>query len=156
MSESNLTEKISDNMISVIKKTNFFENIKNIEFYINSFFMVGSVIGISGLIIHYFNYTEIKKNRDELIFLRDEIISFNKSIITINKLCLENLQNCEKKILNSLEDQLFTLNEIKNLPLLTIGRIDKLSINTSFSSILDSPQQKIESIHSEFWGTTEL
>ena len=61
MSESNLTEKISDNMISVIKKTNFFENIKNIEFYINSFFMVGSVIGISGLIIHYFNYTEIKK-----------------------------------------------------------------------------------------------
>ena len=57
--------------------------------------------------------------------------------------------------MGSLENQIFTLNEIKNLPLLTIGRIDKLSRNTSFSSILDSPQQKIESIHSdEQWNNS--
>jgi hypothetical protein len=58
--------------------------------------------------------------------------------------------------LNSLENQLFTLNEIKNLPLLTIGRIDKLSRNTSLSSNLDSPQQKFGSIHSdEDWHISE-
>jgi hypothetical protein len=159
MSESNLTEKISDTITNVIKKTKFFEKLQNIEFYFTSFVMVSSVVGITGLVIHYYNANEIKKNQEEINNLRQDIITYNIDMITtIKQLCVEEkFDNLEKKILKSIENQLITLNEIKNLPLLSVGKIDKLSRSTSVSSIfLESIPQKVSSINSdEGWHISE-
>ena len=159
MSESNLTEKISDTVTNVIKKTKFFEKLQNIEFYFSSFVMVSSVVGITGLVIHYYNANEIKKNQEEINNLRQDIITYNTDMITtIKQLYIEeNIEKFEKKLLNILENQVITLNEIKNLPLLSIVKIDKLSKSTSVSSIfLESIPQKVSSINSdEGWHISE-
>jgi hypothetical protein len=160
MSENNLTEKISDAVINVFKKTNFVEQFRNMKFYFGSFVMVTSLVGISGLLMHYFNTEQITKNQEEINSLREDILTYNKSIlISIKELCLEEkIDNLEKKLVNSLEKQLYTLNEIKNLPLLSIGKIDRLSRNTSISSISleTSLPKKVNSINSdEGWQISE-
>jgi len=148
MSDSNLTEKITDSITNVMKKTKVFDELKNIQFYFGSFVLVSSIVGITSVVIHYFNAKNIEKNQKDISILREDIITYNKNIL----LTIKQLYN-EDKFVNLekiLENHFNILNEIKNLPLLSIGKIDKLSRSTSVSSIvLDSPPKKVFSINSD-------
>jgi len=135
MSDPNLTDKMSETITNVIKKTSLFEKIKNIEFYFGSFVIISSIVGITSLVMHYSNINQIKKNQEEIDILKKSIITNAKDILIGIEHLDEKLSKLDKVIVISLENQLNCLNEIKNLPLLNIGKIDKLSRSTSISSI---------------------
>ena len=66
MSDSNLTEKITDSITNVMKKTKVFDELKNIQFYFGSFVLVSSIVGITSVVIHYFNAKNIEKNQKDI------------------------------------------------------------------------------------------
>lgn len=67
MSDSNLTDKISETIsetiTNVFKKTKVFEKIAKIEFYIGSFVVVSSIIGITNIYMNYYNFNKIENLR---------------------------------------------------------------------------------------------
>jgi hypothetical protein len=66
MSETNITEKITNSISDVFKKTKIFEKIQRFEFYIGSFVFISSIIGITGIGINYYNNDLINKKLDKL------------------------------------------------------------------------------------------
>lgn len=78
MSDSNLTDKISETISNVFKKTEVFEKMGKIQFYVNSFLIVSSIIGLTNIYINYCNIDKInnleKKIKDCENILKYEII----------------------------------------------------------------------------------
>lgn len=159
MSETNLSEKISDSITNVIKKTKLFDKLHNIEFYFGSFFIVSSIVGITSIVMNYSNSKQIKKNQESIKLLKQTIVENNKEMLIIIKQLNdgERIINLEKTLVSSLDNQLITLNQIKNLPLLSMGKIDKLSRSTSISSnLLESPLNKVNQLNlDEEWYVSE-
>lgn len=60
MSDLNLTDKVSETITNIFKKTEVFEKIENIQFYLNSFVVISSIIGITSIYINYCNLDKIK------------------------------------------------------------------------------------------------
>jgi hypothetical protein len=60
MSDSNLTDKISETITNVFKKTQIFEKTEKIKIYINLFMIISSVIGLTSIYINYNNLSKIK------------------------------------------------------------------------------------------------
>lgn len=148
MSESNLTEKITDTLNNIFKKSKIFEKLDKIQFYIGTFIFFSSMIGITSITINYINMNKIiqnektiKKNMSNI----EEKIDNLKINEKINKLNLK-IDDMENKIIFLLDKQKESLDEIKNLPLLNILKKDSISRSTSISSILDdlSPKKKFD------------
>lgn len=78
MSDSNLTDKISETISNIFKKTEVFEKMGKIQFYVNSFLIVSSIIGLTNIYINYCNIDKInnleKKIKDCENILKYEII----------------------------------------------------------------------------------
>lgn len=150
MSDSNLTEKITDSINNIINKTKIFEKIDNLQFIIGSFTIFTSVIGITNIIINYSNRNMIKNN-EEIInknrySVEDLLINNNKIYITF----LENkINELENKLLTTLKEQKNEeniLHEIKNLLIFNIQKKNCISASTSISSILlESPKNPLNS-----------
>jgi hypothetical protein len=127
MSE-NLTDKISETITNVFKKTKVFEKMEKIKFFIGSFFIISSIIGFTNIYINYCNFDRIK-NLEEKIKDSENIIKYN---IEINR-----KQN--QIIYNKLID------ELKNEVEFTSKLIDKLNENQYFKPEMISTSTSISS-----------
>lgn len=91
MSDSNLTERVSETITSAIKKTLAFEKICKIEFYVGTFVIMSSIIGLTNIYINYHNANKIKNLEEKLEgsenILRYKIEMNNKqNILYFNKI----------------------------------------------------------------------
>ena len=128
MADSNLTDKISETISNVFKKTEVFEKIKKVKFYIISFIIVSSIIGLTSIYINYCNQDKIK-NLEDKIQGTENVLKYN---IEINR-----KQN--QLIYNKLIDQL--KNEIE----ITSKLIDKLNENQYFTPEMISTSTSMSS-----------
>lgn len=128
MSDSNLTDKITETITNVFKKTQVFEKVENIKFYINSFVIISSIIGLTSIYINYCNLDRIK-TLEETIKGSENVLKYNIEInrkqyqLVYNEL-IEQLKN-EVQISRKLLEQII---EIKNL------KPEMISASTSISS----------------------
>lgn len=60
MSDSNLTEKMSETITTAFKKTKLFEKIGKIEFYVGSFIIISSIFTLTTMYMNYSNMSKIK------------------------------------------------------------------------------------------------
>lgn len=135
MSDLNLTDAFTN----VIKKNKFFEKLDKIQFYVGSFVLFSSIIGITSLFIHHSNINIIYENRQIINKNKNEIMK-NMEVKHSEILSVMNnmLYNYENKLVALLENQQKSLDEIKNSPLVNIGRKENISRNVSISSLTDS------------------
>jgi hypothetical protein len=111
MSDSISTDNISETITNVFKKTELFKKIEKIEFYVGSFVIVSSIIGITSIYMNYCNFNKIE-NLKEQIKGNENVLKYN---IEINR-----KQN--QVIYNKLIEQLKS--EIEN----TSRLIDKIKV----------------------------
>ena len=131
MSDSNLRDKISETIINVFKKTEVFEKIGKIgkmQFYVNSFLIISSIIGLTNIYINYCNIDKID-NLEEKIKESENILKYNIKINRKqNQIIYNNLIN-ELKNEVELTSKLF--NQIKESK---IYKPEMISASTSISS----------------------
>ena len=136
MSELNITEKITDSFINVLKKTKLFEKLDTIQFYMGTFVLVTSSIGITSMALHYFNATKIYENiqiqQNNKMEIMDKIDTNNKIEIH-NATILKKLSN---KI-NDLEYKIIKLTEIQEIYLIKLNKQNNTSSNSSL--VTNSP-----------------
>jgi len=151
MTDTNLTEKMSLSLTKVIKKTNFFEKFEKMRFYTYSFIVFSSIIGISGLLIHYYNTNAMIENFNTFNKIKTEIDVKNDNY---NKKIEDKITELENKILASLEKQTAI---IINLPLLNIEKKDIMSRSTSMSSFISdmTPKKNDSMVSDEGWHLSE-
>lgn len=158
MSDSNLSEKISDSIANIFKKTKVFEKIDKMQFYIGSFVLI-STIYFSGSILN--NYLISKKqidNNNNILYGIEDIK--NNCVKTINHdiiLLNDKIINLESKLTNLLEFQNMIFNDIHNLPLFNVVKRDMVSTSTSISSFtIESPEKNNESkVLDDGWHLSE-
>jgi hypothetical protein len=143
MTDSNLSDKITDSINIFFKKPEVFQKTEKIKFYIGTFFIFSSIIGITGILINYSNSNRINKINKNL----SKIDSSIKDNVKINRsICIRTIENrisdFENKIFILLLDQQKTLNkieklltEIQTLSILDIHKKQTISVSTSTSSI---------------------
>lgn len=143
MSDTNLTDKITETITNVFKKTQVFEKIENIKFYINSFVIVSSIIGLTSIYINYCNLDRIKILEEE-IKGTENVLKYNIEInrkqyqLVYNKL-IEQLKN-EVQISRKFLDQ---IREIQ------YSKPEMISASTSISSF--SPLKIVLPPENEDW-----
>lgn len=93
MSDLNLTNKISDTI------TNIFQKIENTKFYIGSFTIVSSIIGLTGIYINYCNLYKIK-TLEKQIKCSENVLKYN---IEINRKQYQMIYN---KLIEQLKNEL--------------------------------------------------
>lgn len=93
MSDLNLTNKISDTI------TNIFKKIENTKFYIGSFTIVSSIIGLTGIYINYCNLYKIK-TLEKQIKCSENVVKYN---IEINRKQYQMIYN---KLIEQLKNEL--------------------------------------------------
>lgn len=92
MSDPNLTDKILENINNAFKKTKMFEKMETTYFYINSFFVISSIIGLTSIYINYYNLDKIKRLEEKI---KDSVeINEKQNQTIINKL-VEQAKNAD-------------------------------------------------------------
>lgn len=147
MSDSNLTEKLSESITNVFKKTKVFEKINNIEFYAWSFVTITSIYGIVNLLsnnYHYYRnynknieYNKKLKSNYENIIKNHTILA--DSILKNNELLQEKINKLEKKI-----------DDILNLPILNIIKKDETVVeDEKFNEEMKEIEEKMKEVEEE-------
>ena len=83
MTEQNITEKITDITINIIKKTKVLEKMNNITFYLKTFVFISSFIGITNITIQYMDFkykTNCKKYYNKYDELDNKIKELDNKI----------------------------------------------------------------------------
>lgn len=143
MSESNLTDKITESITNIFKKTEVFEKMENMKFYINSFIIISSIIGVTSIYINYCNIDKIKK-LEYKIENSEKVLKYNIKInrkqyqLVYNKL-IEQIKN-EVQISRKFLDQ---IREIQ------YSKPEMISASTSISSF--SPLKIVIPPENEDW-----
>ena len=131
MSDLNLTEKISEALTNILKKTKAFDKLDKIKFYLGAFVLISSIVSVTNIIIHYSVINRISENKERINKNKNE----NEIMYKIEVKHIE-LLSVMNNMLNNHESKLITLLEKH------IKSLDK--INTSISSLsFDSSQQNI-------------
>ena len=134
MSELNISEKIADSFVTVLKKTKLFEKLDRIQFYMGTFVLLTSVTGIIGMAIHYTNAAKIYENSK---IQQNNKMEITDKISDINKLDLHNehiLKQLTNKI-TDLEHKIIKLTNIQENHLSEIKKQNNMSSNSSLSSL---------------------
>jgi hypothetical protein len=148
MSDINITDKISETITNTFKKTEVFEKIGKIQFYINSFLIVTIFFGVTTISINMLTRFDIgnmkeelegnenilkyhidinrKRNLIEHCGLKSEILILNKQMA----LLLEN----QEKIISQLEDIKLIKNSEEHRLSINISKIDCISASTSMNT----------------------
>lgn len=128
MSDSNLTDKVSETITNVFKKTEVFEKMEKIQFYFGSFVIISSIIGITSIYMNYCNSNKIERLKEQ-IKGSENVLKYN---IKINRKQNQIIYN---KLINEIKNELeFTsklLNELKESKLY---KPEMISATTSISS----------------------
>jgi uncharacterized coiled-coil protein SlyX len=147
MSDTNLSEKISETISIAFKKTKVFEKMGRMQFLFGTFVIITSFIGITNMYMSYLNLTKMneafikKSNSNESLHKLENKIEELEKIIGENIHVIEktndNIKNLECKIHN-LEEKItiyqHSLNEIKDSVQI---KIEKNTTMTSFSQTED-------------------
>lgn len=127
MSE-NLTDKISETITNVFKKTKVFEKMEKIKFFIGSFFIISSIIGFTNIYINYCNFDRIK-NLEEKIKDSENIIKYN---IEINRKQNQIIYN---KLIDEVKNEVeFTSKLFNQIKESNLYKPEMISASTSISS----------------------
>ena len=108
-SNANLTEKISETLTNVFKKTKLFEKIDKIEIYISSFFIVSSIISLTSIYMNYYNIDRIKWLANKIEGSENKLkynieINRQQNLLYYNKL-IKNVKN-NTELLNNTQDKI--------------------------------------------------
>lgn len=131
MTDLNISEKVTEALNNVIKKTKLFEKLDTIQFHVSYFVIFSTIIGATSLSIQYFNTNKINKHNKELSEKYDLII--NKLENNNNYIKDVELKINDIKLL--LEEQQKILINIYNLPLLSINNLKTISSTSSIFSL---------------------
>lgn len=133
MSDSNLTNKISETITGVFKKTKIFEKMEKMQFLVGTFVMITSIIGITSIYMNYSNSNKIYQI-SYLISENQETISNLNNVECIIKKLENKIVQLEFKIDILLGNQKNIMNDIKNLPIYKIQKIHGINVSTSTSA----------------------
>lgn len=143
MSDSNLTDKISETITNVFKKTEVFEKIEKIQFYIGSFIVVSSIIGLTSIYINCYNTDKIKHLEDK-IKVTENILKYN---IEVNRKQNQIIYN---KLIEQLKNEVETSSKLINIIKETQPfKPEMISASTSISSF--SPLKIVIPPQNEDW-----
>ena len=142
MSDPNFPDKLSECINNFLKKPDVFNKIEKVQFYIGSFVLISSIIGITGILINYSNSNEInklnKKIKDTELSIKDNVTLSRTLILNLTENKINQLKD---KINSLLSNQLYSLNQIqndlniiKNLPIMNIIKKNTISASTSVQS----------------------
>lgn len=137
MSDSNLTNKISETITGVFKKTKIFEKMEKMQFLVGTFVMITSIIGITSIYMNYSNSNKIYQI-SYLISENQETISNLNNVECIIKKLENKIVQLEFKIDILLGNQKNIMNDIKNLPIYKIQGINVSTSTSAFSPIKKS------------------
>jgi len=146
MTDSNLTEKLSETITNAFKKTEVFEKIGKIEFYIGSFVIMSSIIGLTNIYMNYHNTNKIKQLEEKLDG-SENVLKYNIEInrkqhaLCYNKI-IEQLKNETSASIDTQQKITEKLMEIKVL--MQNSKKDIISASTSVTTF--SPIKSVNSI----------
>lgn len=134
MAQANLTENLSDVVTKAFKKTEMFEKILKFEFYIGSFVLISSIMGITCIYMNYNNNSNMDKikhqinesesmlksnfemNRKQSLMqyeiLQSEILMLNKKLSELAEYKQNILREIEELNLNKKTDEYMVCNRI--------------------------------------------
>lgn len=145
MSDNYLTDKLSESIITTFKKTELFEKIDKVHFYVTSFVLLSSIMGLTCVYLNYSSNTELQYVKDK-IDNNDNILKSNielnrrRNLIEHCKIKSEVL-NLERYLSEIIENQGIIINHLKEIKLLKnpadiklIVKNDTVSASTSMTS----------------------
>lgn len=148
MSDSNLTDKISETITNVFKKTQVFEKMEKIQFYVNSFVIISSVVGLTSIYINYYHLDKIKR-LEEKIQGSENVLKYN---IEINR---KQFQIVYNKLIEQLKNEVELTSKLFNqLKETQIYKPEMISASTSISSF--SPVKIILPIENDDWNNNNI
>lgn len=135
MSEGNLTDKITESITNSLKKTEVFEKFGKFEFYVNSFLIITSIVGVTSIYMNISNIDRINNIKTD-IQGNENILKYNIQINRKRNLIEHSNLKSEILILNKqlsllLENQEKIINELEEMKLIKISEQNRLSINIS-------------------------
>jgi hypothetical protein len=137
MSDSNLTEKMSETITTAFKKTKLFEKIGKIEFYVGSFIIISSIFTLTNMYMNYSNMNKIK-HIEKKIEGSENKLKHNIEINRMeNSLCNHKIVKYLKHIKSDLDDtQQKIMEKIMEINMLfQISKKELISIGTSMSDL---------------------
>lgn len=130
MSDSILTDKISETITNVFKKTIVFDKLGKIQFLFGTFVIISSFVGITNIYLNYITSNKITK------FLEDQEDKISGIIQVNNDNCINKLENkineLENKLSQLLDSQNKTLDDISFS--IKTDKNNKINVSTSMSS----------------------
>ena len=148
MSDPNFPDKLSECINNFLKKPDVFNKIEKVQFYIGSFVLISSIIGITGILINYSNSNEInklnKKIKDTELSIKDNVTLSRTLILNLTENKINQLKdkmyNLFEDNINSLYEIQNSLNIIENLPIMKIVKKDTISVSTSVQSFVSESE----------------
>jgi hypothetical protein len=103
---SNLTENLSEIISNAIRNTKVFEKIEKIEFYIGSFVIMSTIVGLTNIYMNYNNSNKIKELEEKLEGI-ENVLKYNIEINKKqNKICYDNIiEQLKNEISDSIDVQ---------------------------------------------------
>jgi len=146
MSDSNLTEKISETITNAFKKTNVFEKIGKIEIYIGSFIIVSSIISLTSIYLNYSATNKIQRLEEKIEGSKNVLkhnIETNRYLnMSYHSKLIKQFRNQSNVLSDTQEKITEKILEIKSL--IPDSKKEVVSVSTSVSSL--SPIKSIDSI----------
>jgi hypothetical protein len=142
MTDIVLTEKLYESIVNKAKKTELFEKLGNFKFYINSFLIITSLIGVTSICINILTRLDIsytKKNIKKIENTLKYEIEINGKHNSINYIQLK--LDINKQLSLLLENQKIIIKQLEEAKLINNSEENSLPINTfapiKFSTILN-------------------
>ena len=148
MSDPNFPDKLSECINNFLKKPDVFNKIEKVQFYIGSFVLISSIIGITGILINYSNSNEInklnKKIKDTELSIKDNLTLSRTLILNLTENKINQLKdkmyNLFEDNINSLYEIQNSLNIIENLTIMKIVKKDTISVSSSVQSFVSESE----------------
>jgi hypothetical protein len=142
MAQANLTENISEMVSKALKKTEVFEKILKIEFYVGSFVLVSSIMGLTCMYMNFSNSNYMSSIRNDIKESEDVVkytIEMNRKDNSIHYDNIKSdffiLNNKLSELIEHQQKIVIQLEEIKSIKRVEDYMIcNRISTSTSMSS----------------------
>ena len=142
MTEIVLTEKLYESIVNKAKKTELFEKLCNFKFYINSFLIITSVIGVTSICMNILTRVDISDTKKDIKKSENTLkyeLEINDKRNSINYIQLK--LDINKQLSLLLENQKIIIKQLEEAKLINNSEENRLPINTfspiKFSTILN-------------------
>ncbi len=140
--QANLTENLSEIVTKALKKTEIFEKILKIEFYVGSFVLISSVMGLTSIYMNFSNRNNIYTIKQD-IDGSERVLKCNiETNRRLNSLRYDNLKSefliLNNKISELIEHQQNIINQLEEIKSINKSEehiiCNRISTSTSMSS----------------------